>query len=129
MWHHLIRQLLAGLRIIPKPDLVGRIMDRHPTPAELKTGVFIIVRDDNRQKWACFRCPGGCGEKLQLPLRPSKRPRWAVTLDWLRRPSVTPSVHQLNNCRCHFWLKGGTVEWCASNKYQSDPTAQHLPRC
>ena len=27
-----------------------------------------------------------------------------VTFDWLHRPTVTPSIHQLNACHCHFGL-------------------------
>jgi hypothetical protein len=115
MWRDLLRQLLVNIGIIRRPDLVGRVMDRHPTPDELPPGVLVVVKDGEHLKWACFRCPGGCGEKLQLSLNPRRRPRWTVGLDWLRRPNVTPSVHQLNTCRCHFWIKRGGVEWCADS--------------
>ncbi|WP_246628708.1 DUF6527 family protein [Methylomagnum ishizawai] len=87
-------------------------MDRHPKPDELPPGLLVVVKDGGYLKWACFRCPGGCGEKLQLSLNPSRRPRWTVGLDWLRRPTLTPSVHQFNACRCHFVLKNGIVNWC-----------------
>ena len=115
MWRDIARRALVATGIIPRPDLVARVMDRHPTPGDLPPGVLVVVQDGDRAKWACLRCPGGCGEKLQLSLSPSRRPRWAVSLDRLDRPSVSPSVHQLNNCQCHFWIKSGTVEWCADS--------------
>ncbi|WP_368040676.1 DUF6527 family protein [Roseicella sp. DB1501] len=87
-------------------------MDRHPTPEELPAGRLVVVEDGGRQKWVCFRCPGGCGARLQLSLNPTRRPRWGVSLDWLRRPSISPSVHQTNACRCHFWVKQGAIDWC-----------------
>lgn len=115
MWRDIARRALVATGIIPRPDLVARVMDRHPTPGDLQPGVLVVVQDGDLAKWACLRCPGGCGEKLQLSLNTSRRPRWAVSLDRLHRPSVSPSVHQLNDCHCHFWIKGGTVEWCADS--------------
>jgi hypothetical protein len=115
MWRELLRSFLVRTGAVRRPDLVARIMERHPTPDELPPGLIVVVQDGDRQKWACFRCPGGCGVKLQLSLNPTRRPRWAVGLDWLRRPSLSPSVHQQNACRCHFWVKRGTVEWCADS--------------
>lgn len=115
MWRKFIRQLMISIGVIRRPDFVATIMAHHPTPDDLSAGVLVIVKDGDRTKWACFRCPGGCGEKLQLSLNPSRRPRWLTSLDWLLRPTVTPSINQLNDCRCHFWIKNGMVEWCADS--------------
>ena len=126
MWRDAVRWLFVRLRLVRRPDLVGRIIDRHPTPEELPEGKLVMVRDGNRNKWACLRCPGRCGEKLQLALSSSRHPRWCVRLDWLGRPSVSPSIRQLNDCRCHFWIEGGTVHWCAdSGQHQPDSTPQY----
>ncbi|HAV45404.1 MAG: hypothetical protein CME74_09110 [Halomonas sp.] len=73
---------------------------------------FVLVCDSGISKWASFRCPGGCGERIDLSLNPHLRPNWKVTLDWWRRPTVVPSVHQRNNCGCHFWIRKGKVDWC-----------------
>jgi len=121
MWCDILRWVLVNLRLIRPPDLVARLSDRHPSPDELPAGLLVVVQDAGRQKWACLRCPGGCGDRLQLSLNAARRPRWAIALDWLRRPSVTPSVHQLTACRCHFWIKGGMVEWCADSGRRSEP--------
>ncbi len=119
MWLDLLRRALVAARITLRPDVVALVVDRHPTPEELQPGTLFVVQDGRRAKWVCFRCPGGCGEKLQLSLNPSRRPRWAVSLDWLRRPSLSPSIRQMNHCRCHFWIKGGCVEWCRDSGRRS----------
>lgn len=72
----------------------------------------MVVRDGPIDKWICLRCPCGCGEKIMLNLSAKKSPRWRVTTDWLRRPTVEPSVLQVSGCRSHFWIKGGRVDWC-----------------
>jgi hypothetical protein len=110
-----IRQILVTLRIIPQPDLTGRWMTQHPTPEQINDGVLVAVRDGHIKKWVCFRCPGGCGEKIMLSLSNQRRPHWVAKFDWLMRPTLSPSVRQTNACRCHFWVKRGAVEWCSDS--------------
>ena len=112
MWRKPILRALVFLRLVDQSELVSRIVDRHPAPEELRAGELIVVQVGDYQKWACLRCPGGCGEKIQLNLSPYRRPRWRVLFDWLHRPTVTPSVRQLNDCRCHFEIKNGSIRWC-----------------
>lgn len=112
MWRNVFCEVLVLLRLIRRPNFVVRILDSHPAFHEILPGVIVVVADGERPKWACFFCPGGCGNKFQLSLNPSKRPRWEVTLDWLNRPSIYPSVHQKNSCCAHFWIRKGHVEWC-----------------
>ncbi|APR51152.1 hypothetical protein CA223_18985 [Sphingomonas koreensis] len=119
MWANVLRRCLAVVGIIQRPDLAARIMNRHPNPEELPPGTVVIVKDGRVEKWACLRCPGGCGEKLMLSLNQARRPRWSVSLDWLCRPSITPSINQLNACGCHFWIKDGAVEWCRDSRRSS----------
>lgn len=108
----LILKLLTGIGLVEPPDFIAETVPTHPTPAQLEEGKLFVVKDGKLDKWACFKCPGGCGEKIMLSLLPDRRPRWAVKLDWFRRPSVQPSVWQQNECGCHFWIKGGNVAWC-----------------
>ncbi len=63
-----IRQLLIWLRFIRQPDLSARIVPTHPAPENIKPGEILVVGDAEYQKWACFRCPGGCGESILLSL-------------------------------------------------------------
>ena len=112
-----LRALLSWLRLIPRPHLVGTVVEHHPTPEELPESRVLVVRDGNFDKWACFRCPGGCGEKIMLSLS-SRRPRWSVRLDWLDRPTIHPSIRQMNSCQCHFWVSKGLVEWCLDSGHR-----------
>ena len=128
MWRDAVLGLLVRVGLLRRPDFMGRTVARHPTPEELLERELILVRDGNRRKWACLRCPGGCGERIQLALSANRRPRWRVRLDWLGRPSVSPSVRQLNRCRCHFWINRGVVRWCAdTGRAVEIERASHMP--
>jgi len=87
--------------------------------AELTSGV---------DKWACLNCPGGCGKTINLALNPTRRPRWSVETDIWQQPTVQPSVHQLNECGCHFWIKSGRIEWCKGGRpHEALPMTDDLP--
>lgn len=107
-----IRQVLIWLHVIRKPNFTVQIVSTHPTPEEIKPGRMLVVGEADYHKWACFRCPGGCGEKILLSLNQARHPCWIVSADRLERPTVHPSIKQLNDCKCHFWIRQGTVEWC-----------------
>jgi len=111
-----LRKGLELFCLIPRSDLVAEFTPRHPAPDQIVPGEMTIVRD-GVNKWACFRCPGGCGEKIKLSLNQKRRPRWTVTPDCLNRPTVSPSIRQLNECRCHFWIRQGRVDWCKDSGY------------
>lgn len=110
--HSVLRRILVSVRLIPKPDFVGREALSHPTPEEVAPGEIVIVGERQYQKWACFRCPGGCGEIILLSLNTTRHPSWQVFVDGLRRPTISPSVRQINDCKCHFWVRQGRVDWC-----------------
>ncbi|WP_353163382.1 DUF6527 family protein [Salinisphaera shabanensis] len=113
-----IRKCLEFVRLIPSTEVTGKITPRHPASDQIFYGEVTIVRDQV-DKWACFRCPGGCGEAIKLSLNRNRRPRWTATCDWLMRPTVSPSVRQLNECKCHFWIRRGRVDWCADSGRRS----------
>ena len=128
-WRDVVRRGLVWLRLICQPDLLGQYVPTHPKPAELTAGQLLIVGQPDLQKWACLRCPGGCGEQLLLSLNPARRPRWTASIDWLGRPTVQPSVKQLDGCRCHFWIRCGMVEWCSdSGRGGGDGTTHPVSR-
>lgn len=104
--------LLAWLGFIERPRFIVRRSSTHPNVNELSESDLVIVGAGPHLKWACFRCPCGCGEKIALSLAPERRPRWSVLADRLSRPTVDPSVRQTANCHSHFWIKKGQVEWC-----------------
>jgi len=112
----MIRQLLIWLRAIRSPDFSARITPIHPTPQDIKPGQMVIVGESGSQKWACFQCPGGCGETILLSLNKKQNSSWTAFVDRLERPTIHPSIRQLNECRCHFWIQQGIVEWCSDSE-------------
>jgi len=111
MWNFLIA-LLTWLGFIKKPAFVMRYAESHPSVDELSPSDLVVVRSGSFTKWACLRCPCGCGEKIALSLDTRRRPSWRVSTDWLRRPSVSPSIWRHGGCYSHFWIKSGAIEWC-----------------
>lgn len=97
-------------------DFLATSQPTYPHIDKIRDGEVILVEDAEVMKWACFRCPGGCGACLSLSLNPQRRPRWTVLIDRWGRPSVEPSIHQKNDCGCHFWIKNGRVIWCKSGR-------------
>ncbi|WP_019998662.1 DUF6527 family protein [Aureimonas ureilytica] len=93
-------------------DLLSKAVDSFPGAGQVASGDLVHVVDGGIEKWACLLCPGGCGAAIPLSLNKQRRPRWTVRFDWFQRPSIEPSVHQLNACGCHFWVRGGRIEWC-----------------
>jgi Family of unknown function (DUF6527) len=107
--------VLVWLGVIAKPRFLVRYAESHPTLSQLSDDDFVIVRSGEFQKWACFKCPCGCGDKIALSLAANRKPSWRVALDWLKRPTVSPSIWQQDHCHAHFWIRGGTVDWCAGS--------------
>jgi hypothetical protein len=106
--------LLVWLGLIKKPRYLARYAEQHPSVADLTDDDFVVVRAGGFTNWACFKCPCGCGRKIALSLQKERRPSWFVGVDWLQRPTVSPSVRQLTGCSSHFWIKRGYVEWTGS---------------
>lgn len=109
------RAVLVRLGLMPKPAYLARLVGAHPTPEDVAPGWVYVVGGSGYQKWAYFRCPTGSGELIQLSLMPNRRPRWQVNIDWLKRPTIHPSVRQLEGSSAHFWLRKGAVDWCADS--------------
>ena len=107
----LIRWLLETVGWIPTSAYIARVSEEHPDQQELPPRILHVVGGKSFQKWAYLKCPCPCGELIMLSLSKTKRPHWQVAIDWLDRPTVTPSIWQTAECFSHFWLKKGCVEW------------------
>ena len=83
-----------------------------PQVSSLADRSLYITELRHLQKWASFSCPGGCGKIVRLKLAGTASPRWTVRTDWLGRATLTPSVRQLTDCGCHFWVRKGCIDWC-----------------
>jgi len=111
----ILRNISVGIGIIRKPALIGDFLEEHPIPENIQAGVVYVIRSAGYPKWAIFRCPEHENEIIQLCLMEKRRPRWTVKMDWLGRPTINPSVRQLESPYAHFWVKTGHVEWCADS--------------
>ena len=109
----LLRDGAAAIGIIRRPALVGVLIADHPLPETMEAGKIYIVGGPGYQKWAVFRCPEHEEEIVQLSLMQNRRPCWTIAMDFLERPTINPSVRQLDGAYAHFWVKSGCVEWCA----------------
>lgn len=103
--------LLVSLGFMPKPDFVARLVDDHPTPDSMEPGILYIVGNREFQKWAYMLCPSKLDEVIQLSLQTKRRPHWLVRTDFFGRPSVHPSIWQLEGSYAHFWVRRGKIEW------------------
>lgn len=108
-----LRQGAAALGLITKPQLVAQVVEEQPPHDAIEAGVVYVVGGAGYEKWAVFRCPGHEYEIIQLSLMKKYRPRWAVSVDFLERPTIYPSIRQLEGSLAHFWVRSGQVEWCA----------------
>jgi hypothetical protein len=110
-----LKQIWRRFQRIPKPDFTTEVVAIHPEPDRIKPRKILVVGDLHIQKWACFRCPGGCGEIVKLSLNQKRTPCWSIRVDEFDRPTISPSIRQTNDCRCHFWIREGRVEWCGDS--------------
>jgi hypothetical protein len=63
-------------------------------------------------KWALLDCPCGKGHTILLGLDSQRTPRWTLSINKSRRPTLYPSVDRISDGRrCHFWLRNGEIEW------------------
>lgn len=76
----------------------------------------VYLARENEEDWlVAFRCPCGCGDRLELMLLKDIRPRWDITTDSKNRPTLSPSVHRTTRCQSHFFLRNGRTVWCSSS--------------
>lgn len=82
-------------------------------PNRLPFRNLVLAREDG-EEWAVgFRCPCGCGKRLELMLINEAKPNWSLAVDLKQRPTLTPSVHLTTGCKSHFWVKKGKIIWCS----------------
>ena len=111
----LLRDIAVHLGFIRSPELISQLVFEHPAPEAMQPGIIYIVGGPGYQKWAVFRCPRYKDEIIQLSLMANRRPRWTITTDFIGRPTIHPSVRQLDGSFAHFWVKRGLVEWCVDS--------------
>lgn len=93
-----------------RPTIVTELVadrPRHPRKNRL-----YVTQQAGQPAFGAMACPCGCGETLNLRFFGARRPRWSVSWDHRRRPTVRPSVWRQSGCRSHFFLTAGRIDWC-----------------
>jgi hypothetical protein len=94
------------------PRRALRVVEGDSLPAKLPYRNLVLAREDGEDWCVGLRCPCGCGQRLEMMLLKSVKPRWDVTLDLRGRVTLHPSVWLRTGCRSHFWIRAGKVVWC-----------------
>jgi hypothetical protein len=81
-------------------------------PDQFSSGIVYVIEDAGQAWAAAMACPGGCGQVLHMNLLLDTKPVWRLTLDASGSATLSPSIWRREGCGCHFWLRGGRVEWC-----------------
>ncbi|MGS4986069.1 DUF6527 family protein [Pseudosulfitobacter pseudonitzschiae] len=116
MWKEVFRRALITCRLVDKPEFEIRHVDVQPALTDMDPASLYVVGPKQNPKWAVLSCPGACGHVMRLPMMRQHTPRWTITYDWIGRASLSPSIHQRNACKAHYWFKKGDVVWCRDSK-------------
>ncbi|UQG60874.1 hypothetical protein MIH18_02665 [Marinobacter sp. M3C] len=87
------------------------IIDADTPPQTLPRRNLVLAREDNEDWAVAFRCPCGCGKRLELLLIKEAKPNWAISIGEGARPTLHPSIWLKGGCKSHFWLRDGKVIW------------------
>lgn len=106
----LLKKLIGKfLRILGIYQYKIVFLNDNPRHEDVKSNIIYIVGDHDYAKWAYMKCPDNCGENIMLNLSPKRRPSWTIIQDNFGRVSIYPSVHKLEGCKSHFWVKKGRL--------------------
>ncbi len=95
----------------PKPRGVV-YFESDELPHELPDFDLAVAREDGTLWTAGMRCPCGCGRRLEVMLLQGVKPRWDLHVDTDGRPTLHPSIWVKDDCKAHFFLRSGLIEWC-----------------
>lgn len=87
------------------------IIEADTPPQKLPWRNLVLARED-KEDWAvAFRCPCGCGNRIELMLIEEAIPNWKLNIDPEGKPTLHPSIWRQKGCKSHFWLRNGKVTW------------------
>jgi hypothetical protein len=108
-----LARAVFGLRLARIPELRVRLSADDPSESNIPRHILVIEVRDGHKKWAHFSCPK-CGERISLPVATNSE--WSIRVDFLRRPTIVPSVWQTGSCSAHFFVRGGAIEWVGASR-------------
>ncbi len=93
--------------------IVIQVDDADEVPGHLPNRGVALVGSQQVPKWLVFDCPCRRGHRIMLNLDAHRRPTWRVVA---QRPlSTVPSIDDYSLDRCHFFIRGGKIEWVNSS--------------
>ncbi|WP_084567619.1 DUF6527 family protein [Mesorhizobium sp. M0496] len=98
---------LGAHRVLRRPYFLA--CEVPEAPATLAPRVLYHEVRDGYPKWAHLTCPH-CGEHIQLQTAQARQ-RWTLSVDWLNRPTVSPSIWETQGCGAHFFVRRGKLVW------------------
>lgn len=105
-WRSLTQWRRKGRK--PAPYKVEHVAE---LPDKLQDRRLYVIGD--LEPWSvAMLCPCGCRSVIQLSLLKTDSPRWRLSFDRKRLPTLAPSVHRTRDCRSHFFLRAGQIDWC-----------------
>jgi len=87
------------------------IIEADTPPEKLPWRNLVLAREDNEDWAVAFRCPCGCGKRLELLLIEEAKPNWSISIRKGNKPTLHPSIWLKGGCKSHFWIRNGRVIW------------------
>jgi hypothetical protein len=81
-------------------------------PAHIDSKRLYVLTEDGVPWEARMICPCGCKAALDLNLLPDDPPTWRFEADEKKRATLHPSVWRKIDCKSHFILRNGRIQWC-----------------
>ena len=103
-----VLRFLSALRLWKRPHYLCEDVEDEPEIVGLRGDLLFREVRGGYAKWAHLKCPR-CGELISLPI--VGRGAWRLEIDWLRRPTVDPSIWQTGSCGAHFYVRQGRIDW------------------
>lgn len=104
-----LAERILKLPFMRRPKYLAQQVRESPSPEELRPHLLFVEVRDGFLKWAHLSCPK-CGDHIQLPM--AGKVNWKLRMDFLRRPTVSPSIWESNSCGAHFFIRKGDILWC-----------------
>lgn len=103
-----VAEWLFRLPWMRRPKWLATVADSRPSDDALRPDLVILEIREDYLKWAHLICPT-CGDHIELPMAGCEK--WTVKVDWLRRPTFSPSIWERATCGAHFFIRRGEPFW------------------
>lgn len=95
-------------RLVRRRWVVSFYATQSEVPAQPRKRTIAVIGPRNAPKWATFECPCDRGHVISLNLSTTREPFWSIDT---KTVSVSPSVDSSEIDRCHYFIRGGGIQW------------------